>query len=308
MTTLVLSHPVCIEHDPGPGHPESPERLRVILEALHAPGFAGLEWREARRATLAEIERVHDADYVAEVLKAVPQSGYVALDLDTALSPASGEAALRAAGAVCEAVDALAAGEAKNAFCAVRPPGHHAERDRAMGFCLFNNVAIGALHAREAHGWKRAAVMDFDVHHGNGTQHSFESDPGLFYASTHQFPNYPGTGAADETGVGNIVNAPLDPYSGSKEFRDAMERRILPAMDEFAPDIVLISAGFDAHARDPLASLNLYEDDYAWATAEIMKVAEAHCGGRVVSALEGGYNLQALAASASAHVAALMRG
>jgi len=308
MTTLLYTHPACIEHDPGPGHPESPERLRVILAALEGPAFAALERREARRATMEEIERVHDADYVADVLRAVPDSGYTPLDLDTVLSPASGEASLRAAGAVVAAVDALAAGGGQNAFCAVRPPGHHAEHDRAMGFCIFNNVAVGALHARAKHGWRRAAVVDFDVHHGNGTQHMFERDAELFYASTHQFPNYPGTGAADETGVGNIVNAPLAPNSGSKEFRAAMTRMVLPALADFKPDIVFISAGFDAHARDPLASLNLHEDDYAWATTEIMSIAAERCRGRVVSALEGGYNLKALAASVSAHVARLMKG
>lgn len=306
MTTLIFTHPACLEHDPGPGHPESPARLRAVLAALREPRFAKLEWREARRATDAEITRVHDSVYVAGLMRAVPKTGRVSLDPDTAVSPGSGEAALRAAGAVCAAIDALAEGQGANAFCPVRPPGHHAEHDHAMGFCLFNNVAIGALHAREVHGWRRAAVVDFDVHHGNGTQHSFAADPELFYASTHQYPNYPGTGAASERGLGNIVNAPLDPYTGSAEFRAAMTRIVLPALADFAPDIVLISAGFDAHAQDPLASLELTEDDYAFATAEILKVAHACCGGRVVSALEGGYNLQALAASASAHVTALM--
>jgi acetoin utilization deacetylase AcuC-like enzyme len=307
MTTLIFTHPVCIKHDPGPGHPESPARLTAVLEALHRPQFAALDWREARRATRTEIERVHDPEYVSEILSAVPQTGRVSLDLDTAVSADSGEAALRAAGALCGAVDAVMAGEGANAFCPVRPPGHHAERNRAMGFCLFNNVAIGAFHARAVHGCKKVAVVDFDVHHGNGTQDSFENDPNLFYASTHQWPNYPGTGAADEHGVAdNIVNSPLEPGSGGAEFRAAMSRTVLPALADFAPDFILISAGFDAHANDPLASLELHEDDYAWATAEIAKIAKERCRGRIVSALEGGYDIRALADSAAAHVAALM--
>jgi acetoin utilization deacetylase AcuC-like enzyme len=306
MTTLVFTHPACMEHDPGPGHPESPKRLKAVLEALRAPQFAALAWREARRASDAEIERVHDRAYIAQVMAAVPQTGRVSLDLDTAVSPGSGEAALRAAGAVCGAVDAVAAGEGGNAFCAVRPPGHHAERGRAMGFCLFNNVAIGALHARAVHGFDRVAVLDFDVHHGNGTQDSFAADAGLFYASTHQFPAYPGTGAADERGVGNIVNVPLESYAGGAEFRAAWSRIILPALGDFRPDFILVSAGFDAHADDPLASLELHEADYAWVTAEIGKAAKEHCGGRIVSALEGGYDIRALGMSAAAHVAALM--
>jgi len=307
MTTLVFTHPACLEHDPGPGHPESRARLEAVLKALRAPPFAALEWREARRASETELERVHSADYIAAIMRAIPEIGRVHLDLDTAISPRSGEAALRAAGAVCGAVDALAAGEGSNAFCAVRPPGHHAERDRAMGFCLFNNVAIGALHARAAHGYARVAVVDFDVHHGNGTQESFAADPGLFYGSTHQYPAYPGTGAARERGVGNIVNVPLEAGAGSAEFRAAMSGTVLPALADFAPDFVLISAGFDAHAGDPLASLELVEDDYAWVTAEVAGIAKASCGGRIVSALEGGYDIRALAASTAAHVAALMR-
>jgi acetoin utilization deacetylase AcuC-like enzyme len=307
MTTLVFTHPACIDHDPGPGHPENPKRLRAVLDALRRPEFADLGWREARRASDAELEHVHDRDYIAQVMQAVPQVGRVHLDLDTVLSPDSGEAALRAAGAVCAAVDAIAKGEAANAFCAVRPPGHHAERNRAMGFCLFNNVAIGALYARLKHRWQRVAVVDFDVHHGNGTQDSFASDADLFYASTHQWPAYPGTGAANEHGVANnIVNAPLAPFSGSAEFRAAMTRIVLPALAAFAPDFILISAGFDAHAGDPLASLELHEDDFAWVTREIKKIAAECCGGRLVSTLEGGYDLHALAESAAAHVSVLM--
>ncbi len=218
----------------------------------------------------------------------------------------SGEAALRAAGAVCAAVDAVVGGAARNAFCAVRPPGHHAERARAMGFCLFNNVAIGAAHARAVHGLDRVAVVDFDVHHGNGTQAIFAADADLFFASTHQYPFYPGTGGRDETGVGNIVNVPLAAGSGSDEFRQAMTGEILPALRGFAPDMVCVSAGFDAHVDDPLAQLRFTEDDYDWATREIAKAADECCDGRLVSTLEGGYDLAALGRSCATHVRALM--
>ncbi|MEX2009525.1 MAG: histone deacetylase family protein, partial [Dongiaceae bacterium] len=244
--------------------------------------------------------------YVEGVLRAVPETVLVALDPDTFLSPGSGEAALRAAGAVCAAVDAVVGGEATNAFCAVRPCGHHAETARAMGFCVFNNVAVGAEQARAVHGLKRVAVVDFDVHHGNGTQASFEADPDLFYGSTHQSPLYPGTGAAEERGVGNIFNAPLAPMSGSREFRAAMTGTILPALRRFGPDLLLVSAGFDAHEADPLASLRLHEDDFAWATQELIDVADEACAGRLVSVLEGGYDMAALAASTAAHLRVLM--
>ncbi len=291
---------------PGPRHPESPERLRAVLAALDGPEFAGLARREAPRAERAQIERVHTAPYVEQVLAAVPSAGYVHLDPDTVLSPASGEAALRAAGALCAAVDAVLGGEGDNAFCAGRPPGHHAEPERAMGFCLFNNVVVGAAHARAAHGLKRAAVIDFDVHHGNGSQAMIENDADLFYASTHQWPYYPGTGAASERGVGNVVNVPLAAGSGSAEFRRAMDAEVLPALGAFKPDFVFISAGFDAHAADPLAGLRLADDDFAWATEEIARLAAECCRGRLVSTLEGGYDLGALAASCAAHVRALM--
>ncbi len=306
MTTRIYTHPACLEHDMGAGHPERPARLEAILAALREPAFAGLDWQEAPRAGLEQISRVHPRGYVDAVLEAVPKSGRVRLDADTALSPGSGEAALRAAGAVCAAVDAVASGAARNAFCAVRPPGHHAEPETAMGFCLFNNVAVGAHQAREVHGLRRVAVMDFDVHHGNGTQAMFEADGELFYASTHQMPLYPGTGAASETGRGNICNAPLPPEAGSAAFRAAMSERVLPAIDAFGPEMLLISAGFDAHRADPLANLRLEEADYAWATDELLALAARHCGGRVVSTLEGGYDLAALAASAAAHVRRLM--
>ncbi len=306
MTTLLYTHPDCLEHDPGDYHPESPARLRAVLEALDAPEFAGLQRREAPAAEIDDIARVHPRRFVERILAAVPSAGHVGIDADTVLSPESGRAALRAAGAVIAAVDAVVAGEADNAFCAVRPPGHHAEPGRAMGFCLFNNVAIGALRAREAHGLARVAVIDFDVHHGNGTQARFADDASLFYASTHQFPLYPGTGRASETGVGNIVNVPLAPLAGSQQFRLGVSREILPALDAFRPEMVLISAGFDAHRSDPLAQLLLDEADYTWVTEELLEIARRHAGGRVVSTLEGGYDLAALGASAAAHTRALM--
>jgi acetoin utilization deacetylase AcuC-like enzyme len=306
MTTLLYTHPACLDHDPGRHHPESPARLRAVLEALAAPEFVGLDRREAPEASLDDIARVHPRGFIERLLAAVPAAGHVGIDADTVLSPQSGRAALRAAGAVVAAVDAVVAGEADNAFCAVRPPGHHAEPLRAMGFCLFNNVAIGALRAREAHGLARVAVIDFDVHHGNGTQARFAEDASLFYASTHQFPLYPGTGAARETGVGNIVNVPLPPLAGSAEFRLGVAREILPALDRFRPEMVLISAGFDAHKRDPLAQLLLDESDYTWVTERLLEIARRHARGRVVATLEGGYDLAALGASAAAHVRALM--
>ncbi|MFZ5789240.1 MAG: histone deacetylase family protein [Pseudomonadota bacterium] len=306
MATLLFTHPACLDHDTGPGHPECADRLRAIIGALETEAFALLERRLAPLATREQIARVHDEDYIDSVFASIPDQDYALLDGDTVVSPGSGEAALRAAGALVAAVDAVIAGEADNAFCAVRPPGHHAEVDQAMGFCVFNNVAIGALQAREEHGLERIAVVDFDVHHGNGTQHMFEDDPGLFYASTHQWPLYPGTGAREERGCGNIVNAPLPPMAGSADFRLAMAEEVLPALDRFRPELVIISAGFDAHAADPLAMLELVEADYAWVTNALVDLARTHCDGRLVSALEGGYNLAALAASAAAHVRALM--
>jgi acetoin utilization deacetylase AcuC-like enzyme len=306
MTTLLFSHDACLGHDPGSFHPESPDRLRAVQEALSAEEFALLDRREAPRGALEDIGRVHPRDYIEAVLAAVPESGHAGLDADTILSPGSGEAALRAVGAVCAAVDAVMAGEGTNAFCAVRPPGHHAEPTRPMGFCLFNNIAIGAQRARQVHGLERAAVIDFDVHHGNGTQATFEENPHLFYASTHQSPLYPGTGARSETGVGNIVNVPLRPMSGTVQFQQAFNEVILPALDDFGPDFLFISAGFDAHRRDPLAQLDLVEADYAWVTEQLAGIAARHCRGRLVSVLEGGYDLGALGASAAAHVRVLM--
>jgi acetoin utilization deacetylase AcuC-like enzyme len=307
MTTLLYTHPSCLEHDPGQYHPETSARLRSVLDALSAPAFAALQRREAPEASVEDLTRVHPPRFVERLLAAVPQAGHVGIDADTVMSPASGMAALHAAGAVAAAVDAVVAGEADNAFCAVRPPGHHAEPGRAMGFCLFNNVAVGALRARQAHGIARVAVVDFDVHHGNGTQACFWDDASLFYGSTHQSPLYPGTGSTGETGAaGNIVNVPLPPMSGSEAFRLGMTRTLLPALDAFAPQILLISAGFDAHRDDPLAQLLLEEADYTWATEQLLDIALRHAAGRVVSTLEGGYDLAALGASAAAHVRVLM--
>ena len=306
MTTLLFSHESSARHDTGQGHPERPDRIRAVMEALAADRFAALDRREAPEADLADLDRVHPAGYVERLLAAVPEDGLVRIDPDTVMSPESGEAALRASGAIIAAIDAVAAGAADNAFCAVRPPGHHAEPGRSMGFCLFNNIAVGALHARAAHGLDKIAVVDFDVHHGNGTQAVFESDPGLLFASTHEYPLYPGTGAASETGVGNVFNVPLASGSGSAEFRAGVEGHILPALREFRPDLILVSAGFDGHARDPLASLRLVEDDYAWITRELCALAGELCGGRLVATLEGGYDLDALAASVSAHVGEML--
>jgi acetoin utilization deacetylase AcuC-like enzyme len=306
MTTLLYTHSACLEHDPGSHHPESPARLRAVLTALSGPEFAGLERREPPEAAIEDLLRLHPRRHVERILNAVPTSGHVALDADTVLSAASGRAALRAAGAVVSAVDAVLGHEADNAFCAVRPPGHHAEPERAMGFCLFNNAAIGALRARDMHGMERVAVVDFDVHHGNGTQAAFEADERLFYASTHQYPLYPGTGSASETGVGNILNFPLRPMSGPGPFRRAFNERVLPALDDFRPELVIVSAGFDAHRSDPLAQLMLEESDYAWVTEKLVGLARRHAQGRLVSTLEGGYDLAALGASAAAHVRVLM--
>jgi acetoin utilization deacetylase AcuC-like enzyme len=309
MTTLLYMHPSSLEHDTGPGHPESPARVRAIMTVLEREerkgALMGVERREPPRASREQLERVHTARYIDAVLRAEPASGHVRLDPDTVMSRGSGEAALRAAGAAVAAVDAVIGGEADNAFCALRPPGHHAEAERAMGFCLFNSVAIGARQALDAHGLEGVSIFDFDVHHGNGTQHSFEREPRVQYLSTHQWPLYPGTGARDETGVGNIVNRPLPAGTGSREWRKVVETDILPAIDAFTPALIMISAGFDAHRADPLAMLELTEDDYGWVTARLVELAGRHSGVRVVSVLEGGYDLSALANSALMHLNAL---
>jgi acetoin utilization deacetylase AcuC-like enzyme len=291
----------------GAHHPEQPDRLRAVADALAGDDFKTLKREEAPLADLATIELLHPVSYVDAIRAAQPKRGHVWLDPDTAMNPDSWNAALRAAGAAIYAVDQVMTGKVDNAFCAVRPPGHHAEPTRPMGFCLFNSVAIAGMHARAKHGAERVAVVDFDVHHGNGTQAAFWSDKNLFYASTHQMPLFPGTGASSETGVGNIWNAPLRAGDGRDQFVEAFRGRILPALRNFAPDLLLISAGFDAHRDDPLAQIELTEPDFVWVTAELLELAEKHAGGKVVSALEGGYDLDALARSAAAHVGVLMQ-
>jgi acetoin utilization deacetylase AcuC-like enzyme len=307
LTTLLVTDPVFFEHLVLPGHPERPDRLLAIGKALSAPAFDALSRvNKAPHADMSQLMLAHDEFYVNEIHAATPTEGFARIDADTTLSPMSFAAAAHAAGAVCLAVDEVVGGQVKNAFCAVRPPGHHAEGDRAMGFCLFNNAVIGARHAQKAHGIGRVAIVDWDVHHGNGTQAIVETDPSIFYASTHQMPLYPGTGSPMETGVGNILNVPLAAGAGSDEFAEAFTSLILPALEEFSPELIVISAGFDAHWRDPLAEINLKESDFAQATRSLMDIADRHSGGRIVSTLEGGYDLQGLAASAAAHVKALM--
>jgi acetoin utilization deacetylase AcuC-like enzyme len=309
MSTVLITHLACLGHDPGEHHPESPQRLRAVLAALEAPDFADLEWREAPAASMEELTRVHPESYVEAILRIRPADDELAMiDGDTLMSAGSAEAALRAAGAVVAGVDAVLLGEASNAFAAVRPPGHHATPTIPGGFCLFSNVAIGARHAQEKYGIGKVALLDFDVHHGQGTQATVETDPLLFYGSTHQSPFYPGTGSPRERGIdNNVVNVPLMANSGSEEFRAAWGDRILPQLDRFAPDLVIVSAGFDAHLRDPLAQLRVTTEDFAWITGELMAIAQIHARGRLISALEGGYDLEALADSAAAHVRVLMR-
>lgn len=307
--TLILSHPSTLEHRTPQGHPERPERIRAVERALADPRFAGLPREEAPRADFEAAALAHPREYVDAIAAAAPKEGLVAIDGDTVMSPGTLEAVLRGVGAATRGVDAVMAGEAKSVFAAMRPPGHHAERTRAMGFCLFNNAAVAARHAQRKHGVGRVAIVDWDVHHGNGSQDIFWSDPTVLYASTHQMPLYPGTGAASELGDHDtIVNAPLRPGSDGEMFREAFETAILPRLDAFAPDLIVISAGFDAHWRDPLANLRLKEEDFAWATRALMELAERHAGGRIVSILEGGYDLDGLAASVQAHVATLMAG
>ncbi|MBC7768955.1 MAG: histone deacetylase family protein [Phycisphaerales bacterium] len=304
---LLYTHSSMLTHEPPPGHAEHAGRLRAVLDALE--GMA-LDRREAPLAQRDAIERVHPRRYVDALEPAFEEArgARVRLDPDTYIAAGSREAIYRAAGACVAAVDAVMAGEDETAFCAVRPPGHHAEPISPMGFCIFNNVAIGALHALEAHGLSRVAVIDFDVHHGNGTQTVAEKEARLFFASTHQAPLYPGTGAANETGAArNVVNAPLPPGAGSVQWRQAMETKVLPALDAFAPELIFVSAGFDAHKADPLAQLELETEDFAWAARELRRAALKHCGGKLVSTLEGGYDLAALAGSAAAYVAALQR-
>jgi acetoin utilization deacetylase AcuC-like enzyme len=304
---LLFTHPSMLAHEPPRGHAEHAGRLKAVLDAL---GPMGLEPREAPYAAREALERVHPGAYIdaLEPAFAEARDGYVRVDPDTYISAGSREAAYRAAGACVTAVDAVLSGEDDTAFCAVRPPGHHAEPMAPMGFCIFNNVAVAAMHALDAHGLERVAVVDFDVHHGNGTQTIAEREARLMFLSTHQSPLYPGTGAANETGVANnVVNAPLPAGAGSREWRHAMQTRLLPALDAFAPQLLLVSAGFDAHRADPLAQMELETEDFAWAGRQLRTLALQHCKGKLVSTLEGGYDLAALAGSAAAFLAALQR-
>jgi acetoin utilization deacetylase AcuC-like enzyme len=309
MSTLLITHPACLEHLTPPGHPERPDRLRAIERAFEAEKFQSLARAPAPRAPLEIVALCHPMDYITQLRDATPKQGMVQLDADTAMSPGSFEAALRAVGGAILAVDEVLTKKAANAFVATRPPGHHAETARPMGFCLFDNAAIAARYAQDRHGVARAAIVDFDVHHGNGSQEIFWADKTVMYCSTHQMPLFPGTGARGESGeYDTVVNAPLRPGDGGEAFRAAVESRILPRLRDFKPELIVISAGFDAHMRDPLANLNLVEADFTWATQKLMDVADQSAGGRIVSLLEGGYDLEALANSAAAHVTALMRG
>jgi acetoin utilization deacetylase AcuC-like enzyme len=309
MTTLLVTHPAGLDHLTPAGHPERPDRLRAIDRALEAERFQMLAREQAPMAEIDMVALCHPIDFVHEIRRISPSEGMVRLDADTSMSPGTFEAALRAVGGAAMAADEVMTGRVRNAFCAMRPPGHHAETVRPMGFCFFNTAAITARHVQKKHGAERVAVVDFDVHHGNGSQEIFWSDPTVMYCSTHEMPLYPGTGAKTETGEHNtIVNAPLRAGDGGDRFREAFETVILPRLTAFSPDFIVISAGFDAHMRDPLANLNLLEPDYAWVTRKLMEIAHASAKDRIVSVLEGGYDLQGLARSVAAHVGALMGG
>ncbi len=307
MTTLIYADPIFQDHDTGSGHPESPARLRAIDKALSTQDFRTLAHKGAVTGSEEQLRLVHPQQHIDAIFDSVPESNLAYVDGDTVVSPKSGKAALYAIGSICDAVDQVVSKTVHNVFCAVRPPGHHAETDRAMGFCLFNNIAVAAQYARSKYGIGPVAIVDFDVHHGNGTQQAFYSNRDVLYGSTHQSPLYPGTGAVNETGVGNIINAPLSAGSGTTEFQSAMEQRIFPAIHKIKPELILVSAGFDAHRADPLASLQLDESDFAWVTRQLMDIADRYCDGRLVSSLEGGYNLDALGHSAAAHVLELMQ-
>lgn len=302
MVTALVTHEACARHVTPAGHPEQVARLGAVLDAL-----CDIELLRVKAPMAAEDDllRAHPQRHLDFVRAAAPSTGFRSLDADTHMSVGTLEAAYRAAGGVVRAVDLVLSGEAGNAFAAVRPPGHHAERETAMGFCFFGNVVVGALHALDHHGLNRVAIVDFDVHHGNGTQDLVEDDPRILFCSTHQSPLFPGTGMAHEVGVDNVLNVPLPDGTGSKAFRDVMTRVVLPRVDAFAPELLIISAGFDAHKSDPLAGMMLETDDFAWVTERLCDLADIHCEGRMVSSLEGGYDLDALAASAAAHVSVL---
>ncbi len=307
MTVHLFTHRDCLFHDNGKDHPEKADRLRMVWHYLEEEGFEDVVKHEASLAEEDLLKLAHTSEYVQYIKDQRPASGIVQLDPDTFMSPGSYDAALRAVGAVRDAVDFVMSGNGKIAFCAARPPGHHAEQDKAMGFCLFNQIAIGSIYAHQKYDLPKIAVMDFDVHHGNGTQAIFAPHPHLFYASTHQeAPFYPGTGHAHETGSGNILNAPLPEGSDGTLFRQKMEELILPALNEFAPDLLFISAGFDAHHADPRAGLNWNEADYQWATEKLIEIARKHTDGKIISVMEGGYDLVGLAQSAQIHVKTLL--
>src|SRR5215472_12602082 len=303
MSTLLLTHPACLDHLTPPGHPERPDRLRAINQVLGEERFNPLVRGEAPEGDVDSVALCHNEHYITELRHVAPTSGLVYIDGDTSMSPGTWEAVMRGVGGAIAATDAVMTGKHPNAFVAVRPPGHHAEKSTPMGFCFFDNAAIAARYAQRKYGIGRAAVIDFDVHHGNGTQEIFWADPTVMYCSTHEMPLYPGTGAISERGERDtIVNAPLRAGDGGAQFREAFETTILPRLKSFAPELVMISAGFDAHYRDPLANLNLHAEDYRWVTQQLMELADSTAGGRVVSVLEGGYDLEGLAESVDAHI------
>ncbi|MHC2002457.1 histone deacetylase family protein [Methylobacterium sp. CM6241] len=305
--TALFHHAAAFEHRTPHGHPERPERMKAVQEALGTADFSGLDRRAPEAAALESVFLAHPEEWVRAILRSVPSEGLAHLDSDTVLSPGTMDCVLRGVGAAVQGVDLVMTGAARNAFSAMRPPGHHAERTKAMGFCVFNNAAIAALHARKVHGAERVAIVDWDVHHGNGTQDIVWSDPSVLFCSTHQMPLYPGSGAVSEEGEhGTIVNAPLKPFADGDAFKEAMRSRILTRLEAFKPDLIVISAGFDAHWRDPLANLMLEAEDFAWATSQVREIADRTCDGRIVSLLEGGYDLKGLGDSVAAHVSVLM--
>ena len=307
MKTGIITTDTYANHDTGQGHPERADRVTVVIDHLKKTKTKSLIWKKPKVFDLKYLEYAHDKNYLNSITESFPKQGLNFLDGDTIVSPGSKEATKDAVGSILTAIDGVMKKDFNNAFCAVRPPGHHAEKQKAMGFCVYNNVAVGAHYLLEKYNLSKVAIIDFDVHHGNGTQLAFQNDGDLMFGSSHQYPFYPGTGSISEKGVGNIWNAPLKALSGSIEFRAAMQERIFPALKMHKPELIIISAGFDAHRDDPLAALQLLDDDYFWVTEEITKIASETCNGRIVSSLEGGYNLDVLGLSVAAHVNALMK-